>query len=128
MDRCSGSFSPPDQFFHQTKISMTGLFVGLSVCLCLSGNLFSISLSVIHCLTVSTAGRVLNRFSKDVGFLDDLLPYTFMEYLVVSRILSVHQLKHKNYVCAFGHFDYLVDLTSFPSQRREDMTSCQSNS
>lgn len=28
-------------------------------------------------------GRVLNRFSKDVGYLDDLLPYTFCEYLLV---------------------------------------------
>ena len=29
-------------------------------------------------------GRVLNRFSKDVGFLDDLLPYQFCEYMLVS--------------------------------------------
>jgi hypothetical protein len=28
-------------------------------------------------------GRVLNRFSKDVGFLDDLLPQSFLEYLIV---------------------------------------------
>ena len=31
-----------------------------------------------------TVGRVLNRFSKDVGFIDDVLPYVFCEYLVVS--------------------------------------------
>ena len=31
-----------------------------------------------------TIGRVLNRFSKDVGFIDDVLPYIFCEYLVVS--------------------------------------------
>ena len=30
-------------------------------------------------------GRVLNRFSKDIGFLDDLLPHTFLEYLFVSQ-------------------------------------------
>ena len=31
-----------------------------------------------------TAGRILNRFSADIGFLDDLLPYTFLEYVFVS--------------------------------------------
>ena len=29
-------------------------------------------------------GRILNRFSKDIGFLDDLLPYIFCEYLLVT--------------------------------------------
>ena len=33
-----------------------------------------------------TIGRVLNRFSKDIGFLDDLLPYVFCEYLLVNPI------------------------------------------
>ena len=28
-------------------------------------------------------GRILNRFSKDIGFLDDLLPYVFCEFLLV---------------------------------------------
>jgi len=28
-------------------------------------------------------GRVLNRFSKDVGFLDDLMPYVFGEFMLV---------------------------------------------
>ena len=36
------------------------------------------------CLALPSAGRVLNRFAKDVGFLDDLLPYVFCEYLLVS--------------------------------------------
>jgi len=31
----------------------------------------------------SPIGRVLNRFAKDVGFLDDLLPFTFCEYLLL---------------------------------------------
>ena len=31
-----------------------------------------------------SAGRVLNRFSKDIGFLDDLLPFSFVQYIVVS--------------------------------------------
>ena len=34
-----------------------------------------------------TAGRILNRFSKDIGFLDDLLPHTFLEYIFVSLIM-----------------------------------------
>ena len=30
---------------------------------------------------------MLNRFAKDVGFLDDLLPYVFLEYLLVRDII-----------------------------------------
>ena len=33
--------------------------------------------------SLNYVGRILNRFSKDVGFLDDLLPYVFCEYLLV---------------------------------------------
>ena len=33
-------------------------------------------------------GRVLNRFAKDVGFLDDLLPFQFCEYFLVSQSFS----------------------------------------
>ena len=29
-------------------------------------------------------GRVLNRFSKDIGFLDDMLPYIACEFFYVS--------------------------------------------
>ena len=38
--------------------------------------------------SLPTAGRVLNRFSRDVGFLDDQLPFRFGEYLQVDRELS----------------------------------------
>ena len=31
-------------------------------------------------------GRILNRFSKDIGFMDDVLPYQFMELFTVSGI------------------------------------------
>ena len=31
------------------------------------------------------AGRVLNRFSKDVGFIDAVLPYQIVEFLNVSH-------------------------------------------
>lgn len=30
-------------------------------------------------------GRVLNRFSKDIGFMDDLLPLQFVELFTVSE-------------------------------------------
>ena len=30
-------------------------------------------------------GRVLNRFSKDLGFMDDILPFFFFDYLGVSE-------------------------------------------
>ncbi|XP_064396708.1 ATP-binding cassette sub-family C member 4-like [Halichondria panicea] len=33
-------------------------------------------------------GRILNRFSKDVGFLDDLLPYFFCEFVLLSSRVS----------------------------------------
>ena len=42
------------------------------------------------CVTVALlidrlmAGRILNRFSKDVSFLDDYLPGTFFDFLQVS--------------------------------------------
>ena len=38
---------------------------------------------LIYCLYYT--GRIINRFSKDIGFLDDLLPHTFLEYVFVSQ-------------------------------------------
>ena len=37
-------------------------------------------------------GRVLNRFSKDLGFMDDILPFYFFNYLAVSEqnMKSIH--------------------------------------
>ncbi|XP_056411570.1 ATP-binding cassette sub-family C member 4 isoform X4 [Hyla sarda] len=36
------------------------------------------------------AGRILNRFSKDIGHLDDLLPFTFLDFMqVFLQILGV---------------------------------------
>lgn len=34
-------------------------------------------------------GRIFNRFSKDMGYLDDILPSTFYDYLTVSDSHSV---------------------------------------
>ena len=38
----------------------------------------------IVCDSMICVGRVLNRFSKDVGFLDDIIPPPFFDYLSVS--------------------------------------------
>ncbi|XP_053732526.1 ATP-binding cassette sub-family C member 4-like isoform X2 [Synchiropus splendidus] len=36
------------------------------------------------------AGRILNRFSKDIGYLDSLLPWTFVDFIqVVLQVLGV---------------------------------------
>ena len=34
-------------------------------------------------------GRVLNRFSKDIGFMDDILPYHFLEMFAVSTYYNL---------------------------------------
>ena len=52
-----------------------------------------------------TTGRVLNRFSKDIGFLDDLLPYVFCEYLLVNPIA------HSSITALASHV-YLVSTAS----------------
>ena len=35
-----------------------------------------------------TTGRIINRFSKDIGFLDDLLPYESYQYTTVSVLCT----------------------------------------
>ena len=55
-------------YLHSIYICMHGLFNLHGICLC--------------------AGRVLNRFSKDVGFLDDLLPYIYTEFVLVCAQLA----------------------------------------
>ena len=43
---------------------------------------------IVQALCIITyIGRVLNRFSKDIGFLDDLLPLTFLHYVTVGDAL-----------------------------------------
>ena len=37
-------------------------------------------------ITACVLGRILNRFSKDIGFMDDVLPHQFMELFTVSGI------------------------------------------
>ena len=40
--------------------------------------------SVDSYLIVFHVGRVLNRFSKDIGFIDAILPYQSVDFLTVS--------------------------------------------
>ena len=44
---------------------------------------------VFQLLYVYVTGRVINRFSKDIGFLDDLLPFESYQYTTVSNDLYI---------------------------------------
>ena len=33
-------------------------------------------------------GRILNRFSKDMGFVDDMMPFTYCDFLQVKYFLT----------------------------------------
>ena len=45
------------------------------------------------------AGRILNRFSKDIGQMDDLLPLTFLDFIqVMFKSLPVRVLPVKSRV------------------------------
>ncbi|XP_045910385.1 ATP-binding cassette sub-family C member 4-like isoform X2 [Micropterus dolomieu] len=37
----------------------------------------------VHFFDISPIGRILNRFSKDIGYLDSLLPWTFVDFIQV---------------------------------------------
>ena len=40
---------------------------------------------MVYYIAMLSLGRVLNRFSKDIGFMDDLLPFQFVELFTVSN-------------------------------------------
>ena len=46
---------------------------------------------------------MLNRFSKDIGFLDDILIYTFCEFLQVSQICNLEIIFY-NFLKLFSRF------------------------
>ena len=46
----------------------------------------------ISCSYFLLSGRILNRFSKDIGYLDDLLPYMFCDFFMVSIINSSNSI------------------------------------
>lgn len=43
-------------------------------------------------ISVLPSGRVLNRFSKDVGQLDSNMPWTFVDFIQVSEDLILNTL------------------------------------
>ncbi len=49
-------------------------------------------------------GRILNRFSKDIGFMDDVLIYVFCECLQVFNIIAVYRTTSKYLTLIFGLF------------------------
>ena len=54
-------------------------------------------------------GRVLNRFSKDVGFIDALLPYQSAEFCIVScKLLHKYELLTKATSITDACFSYFA--------------------
>ncbi|PWA31119.1 hypothetical protein CCH79_00002728, partial [Gambusia affinis] len=52
----------------------------------LHSNMFrAILRTSVHFFDTNPTGRILNRFSKDIGYLDSLLPWTFVDFTQVSR-------------------------------------------
>ena len=51
-----------------------------------------IKLLIVNDKLLLSLGRVLNRFSKDIGFMDDLLPFQFVELFTVSYYRSSYLL------------------------------------
>ncbi|XP_067459760.1 ATP-binding cassette sub-family C member 4-like isoform X2 [Thunnus thynnus] len=44
----------------------------------------------VHFFDVNSIGRILNRFSKDIGYLDSVLPWTFVDFIqVFLQVLGV---------------------------------------
>ena len=84
--------------FGHPEISVVRMLWFLSVPLCAPGiralslgpevsgfycSVFPTGCNAAHICVLYHIGRVLNRFSKDVGFMDDLLPYIFCEFALV---------------------------------------------
>ncbi|NWR88374.1 MRP4 protein, partial [Furnarius figulus] len=55
-------------------------------------------------------GRILNRFSKDIGHLDDLLPLTFLDFVqVIQLLMSRTSALHSEFRCLYA----LVNISYF---------------
>lgn len=63
------------------------------------GQLFK--LRVLSFLT----GRILNRFSKDMGFVDDMMPFTYCDFLQVSLVSTPLHTVGLSQIVIFFLFD-----------------------
>ena len=77
----------PIRFFDTNPIGKDNCQVAESIYLGADATTFHLPLYSVMC-----AGRVLNRFSKDLGFLDDIIPQPFSDYLAVSIALDAPDL------------------------------------
>lgn len=60
-----------------------------------------------------SVGRILNRFSKDIGHLDDLLPLTFLDFVqVIQLLLPETSALHSEFrfLCALVKTSYLSQM------------------
>jgi hypothetical protein len=46
---------------------------------------------LVICKYCSSPGQILNRFSKDMGAVDEILPFTMMDCIEVRKSLVIHQ-------------------------------------
>lgn len=58
------------------------------------------------------SGRILNRFSKDIGSLDETLPMTLLDTVQVGMEQLLY-ITHINMICIFDQCSYFVQITFF---------------
>lgn len=57
----------------------------------------------VFLLNPVSVGRILNRFSKDIGHLDDLLPLTFLDFVqVIQLLLSKTSALHSAFIFLYA--------------------------
>ena len=71
--------------------------------------MISIACQIINCDVDDTyVGRVLNRFSKDIGYMDDQLQVMFSFYLVVIKLCSIINVHNSDQFLQL--FSYLTGI------------------
>ena len=56
-----------------------------------------------------STGRILNRFSKDIGFVDDMMPFTCCDFLQVTEV-SAHRSELRLVASSLFLFDFKQSL------------------
>lgn len=66
--------------------------VSMNASINLHNDMFSsITRTTMRFFNTNTSGRILNRFSKDIGNIDDILPATLIDCLQVRRYLKYNE-------------------------------------